>query len=817
MAQTKPQHYWRQLRSVLTAGLWDARTPAKDTHGRPVSWSDLLRKFHKHCPGHPDVAELASQTQALSLLLSANCDGLDGNNVSPQGVLVLGEECMLPDERIEEAMAGYATLKQLDASRSDSTKAALAYYAYALRRPSDCLDHLSQVKDLSDAQGFDSTSGTTQSAPATLRVPGTSSDISLSSSWTGSFLSAQSPASIADINEGSAWSAIERIRSICVKGMSYELLNPDDPEKAFTTYLLASSLISSAVGEIPASPLTSLPNLSSTPDNSSFARYRELWRWAERVLRRGIILGARICDVSRTDGPNGSLWQLLQQYRACSTHWPPQFRPEQRSAIIIFHLRALILRARAAPTPRPDRSHRWISTARSLVQEYRAILSVCTTFPKAGERNVKVEDLVDLAVATWEADGAVGEYAGWVIDVLWWATRLTFNSFRIFRYMSRLFYVAGDPELARRTLRLYVQIQSLELLKTSLEHNETASTHHHLALAYLRPGASQDLQSAIVHARATVEADPGEARHWHLLGLLLTASGDWRAAKWVLEMGASVSETDLAEDDAEPVDGLPNNGSDVDGVQAHDYASPDAPETNGHANGNAVGDAASVGERQSARLLERDATEVPPSAELLQPLGDRPPANRQEAFEHALELRTTQLVLSEHVEGPEGTCDKWVDVFQWFSERRGFAADDRRMSIDSRRASQDLRPSSVMTGEKRASVPNDIRGSTLFPPVEELPEPTNGTLEHPPPMLQSPAHSQDRDAGIKLDFAIPTLGTRSRRLHARGKAISGVRTRCTRCKLDLRVFWGGYIGYGCSGGVIGRTRVLGGCIVYEAF
>ncbi|RPD58162.1 hypothetical protein L227DRAFT_594388 [Lentinus tigrinus ALCF2SS1-6] len=858
MAQSKPQHYWRQLRSVLTAGLWDARTPAKDTHGRPVSWSDLLRKFHKHCPGHPDVAELASQTQALSLLLSANCDGLDGNNVSPQGVLVLGEECMLPDERIEEAMAGYATLKQLDASRSDSTKAALAYYAYALRRPSDCLDHLSQVKDLSDAQGFDSTSGTTQSAPATLRVPGTSSDISLSSSWTGSFVSAQSPASIADINEGSAWSAIERIRSICLKGMSYELLNPDDPEKAFTTYLLASSLISSAVGEIPASPLTSLPNLSSTPDNSSFARYRELWRWAERVLRRGIILGARICDVSRTDGPNGSLWQLLQQYRACSTHWPPQFRPEQRSAIIILHLRALILRARAAPTPRPDRSHRWISTARSLVQEYRAILSVCTTFPKAGERNVKVEDLVDLAVATWEADGAVGEYAGWVIDVLWWATRLTFNSFRIFRYMSRLFYVAGDPELARRTLRLYVQIvskarearmaegesstedtagafgagkdidtdynwvqtlvqgsrmlsrlalvetdagkaggyakeagellekakarldrsdnvllatvelaegiwhiatayteqdprtrtrhfeQSLELLKTSLEHNETASTHHHLALAYLRPGASQDLQSAIVHARATVEADPGEARHWHLLGLLLTASGDWRAAKWVLEMGASVSETDLAEDDAEPVDGLPNNGRDVDGVQAHDYAAPDAPETNGHANGNAVDDAASVGERQPARLLERDATEVPPSAELLRPLGDRPPANRQEAFEHALELRTTQLVLSEHVEGPEGTCDKWVDVFQWFSERRGFAADDRRMSIDSRRASQDLRPSSVMTGEKRASVPNDIRGSTLFPPVEELPEPTNGTLEHPPPMLQSPAYSQDQ-------------------------------------------------------------------------
>ena len=119
MAQVKPQHYWRQLREVLTAGKWDARMPAKDYSGRPVSWSDLLRKFHKHCPGHPDVAELASQTQALSLLLSANEDGLDGNACDAEGVLVLGEECMLAEERIQEGLAGYNTLKQLDASRSD--------------------------------------------------------------------------------------------------------------------------------------------------------------------------------------------------------------------------------------------------------------------------------------------------------------------------------------------------------------------------------------------------------------------------------------------------------------------------------------------------------------------------------------------------------------------------------------------------------------------------------------------------------------------------------------------------------------------------
>lgn len=42
--------------------------------------------------------------------------------------------------------------------------------------------------------------------------------------------------------------------------------------------------------------------------------------------------------------------------------------------------------------------------------------------------------------------------------MLWWATRLTFNSHRIFRHMSRLFYVSGDLNLAIRTLRLYVQV-----------------------------------------------------------------------------------------------------------------------------------------------------------------------------------------------------------------------------------------------------------------------------------------------------------------------------------------------------------------------
>ena len=126
MASGKDKHYWAQLLATLTAGSWDVSLPAKAPNGATLPWSELLRKFNKHCPGHQDVAELASQTQALSLLLSANATDLDGSDVGSQGVLVLGDECRLAEERIDEALAGYDTLKQMDAGASDVREAEYA-------------------------------------------------------------------------------------------------------------------------------------------------------------------------------------------------------------------------------------------------------------------------------------------------------------------------------------------------------------------------------------------------------------------------------------------------------------------------------------------------------------------------------------------------------------------------------------------------------------------------------------------------------------------------------------------------------------------
>jgi len=130
MSTAKERHYWSQLRSALTAGQWRSDFPAKAPNGSPLSWSELFRKFNKHCRGYTDVAEAASQTQGLALLLAARYtnDDEDGdptdetendNEARKRGILSLEYDCRLPEERIEEARVGYEILKSLKASNYD--------------------------------------------------------------------------------------------------------------------------------------------------------------------------------------------------------------------------------------------------------------------------------------------------------------------------------------------------------------------------------------------------------------------------------------------------------------------------------------------------------------------------------------------------------------------------------------------------------------------------------------------------------------------------------------------------------------------------
>lgn len=93
---------------------------------------------------------------------------------------------------------------------------ALAYYAYALGEPFECLDYLAKVPTVADAQSHIPFSSTVGSDGSTLQPSGSRPDTS--TSWTGSFLSAESPPPITNIIDGRAWAMAESIRSICLQG-----------------------------------------------------------------------------------------------------------------------------------------------------------------------------------------------------------------------------------------------------------------------------------------------------------------------------------------------------------------------------------------------------------------------------------------------------------------------------------------------------------------------------------------------------------------------------------------------------------------------
>lgn len=203
-------------------------------------------------------------------------------------------------------------------------------------------------------------------------------------------------------------------------------------------------------------------------------------------------------------------------------------------------------------------------------------------------------------------------------------------------------------------------LESLRLCRKSVDTNPTASGYYHLALALARAGPERDIDQAIENARAAVEQDPTAIRHWHLLGILLVGTDDWRKAKGVLDYGAAIGDHKSEED--ETLDGLPRNDS--------SSAIEGLPSTHNSLTVKPI----------HPPLLERDASQIPESFTLLQPLPDHPPPSRRELFEESLQLRMTQLALSEYAEGPEGAVEKWLEVFQWVSEYKDLATDDCKFS-----------------------------------------------------------------------------------------------------------------------------------------
>ena len=186
--------------------------------------------------------------------------------------------------------------------------------------------------------------------------------------------------------------------------MSNERLSSNDPLIALSSYEKGLQLLSS--NSIARSPSTR----SGKASFESFTKYRELWRWTERLLWRNIVLSAKHRSIEST-------LQNLRVYATHSIHWPPSFRATRRATICSIHLRALIALSSHPHSVLFVNKAVWMNESRSVILECRAILSASTNFPSAGERNVPVEEFVDLCVAIWEAGGSISEQTSWVLDV----------------------------------------------------------------------------------------------------------------------------------------------------------------------------------------------------------------------------------------------------------------------------------------------------------------------------------------------------------------------------------------------------------------
>ena len=257
------------------------------------------------------------------------------------------------------------------------------------------------------------------------------------------------------------------------------------------------------------------------------------------------------------------------------------------------------------------------------------------------------------------------------------------------RYLPLSFFLCRcspqtEQDPLSRTSRL---TNALALLERSIQELPTASAYFHVALALYRPVPARDLGRAIENARIAVELEPENIRYWHLLGLLLAASEDWRGAREVLEAGATLGDQAwVSELTSSLPDDIPDSNtigrsetSSTAGVTVTSNKSSTHPDLQPPVSE----EASTVTERPIERQIILDARQtLPPAAELHQPLPDHPPPSITERFEHALQLRLTQLALTELMEGPEGTEEKWVEVFQWFAKRKGPEYQSRKICHD---------------------------------------------------------------------------------------------------------------------------------------
>lgn len=270
---------------------------------------------------------------------------------------------------------------------------------------------------------------------------------------------------------------LERIRARCLQGelivklstradhtgLCAELQQVPDPQSALHAYTSIIDLVPCFSFFSPVLPPYLVTPSSPTPTKIPFESHRELHRYLSTALCRAAILSAR------TPNANTQTLRILRTYHAYATTWTATFKPLQRQRMLQLYIRALFTafpKPNTAPIvpytldasiPNPSMSARalWRREASDALRTGRALLSATTSFPRAGSINAPVTQFCNLIVALAERCSVLQPE---VIETLWWAMTLTFQSQPILRHLTRLQTSQGQIFAARKTFELYVQL-----------------------------------------------------------------------------------------------------------------------------------------------------------------------------------------------------------------------------------------------------------------------------------------------------------------------------------------------------------------------
>lgn len=322
---------------------------------------------------------------------------------------------------------------------------------------------------------------------------------------------------------------------------------------------------------------------------------------------------------------------------------------------------------------------------------------------------------------------------------------------------------------------------SHSLLLQSVQTDPTPSAYYHLALSYSIPGSitpnkfyadnsKYDLHEAIQYAGLAVEADPGDVKHWHFLGLLLAAQERWEEAMEILERGADlgVNDDDGVEGSGKRSPSMETGDGDEDDtietvqadirtllgppISTHDPATSDS-STTPTIKINGVGNVATNCPSPTTKKVNNNlppqplyilsqsqflspsaitcTPSLPPASSLLlTPPPARYPPSPYDLFESHLQLRMTQGTVIEIVEGAESVEALWLEVFGWIAEKRTTAA---------------LPPSYLGT-----PIDSTQMYQTQIPVNESSDLETNTSIMDPIPITISPATPIVSDSGVEV-------------------------------------------------------------------